>query len=94
MFLERAARVWEDARDVPLDPEWREERGHRGSKISAWLAILLLEQNQGRPPEERIAAAFDRLQGFKVRTLLERMRGPMGDASPTHVTTLAELQQL
>ncbi len=86
-FLERAARTWEEAREVPLDPEWREERGRRGSRIYAWLADLMLQRDGDRPQ-----AAFDRLQTFKVRTLLERMRGPRGEAAPRDVITLAELQ--
>lgn len=69
-----AADLWEAARSLPLDPDWREERGATGRNIFARLgaATLALEG-----PE----AAFDRLQPFKARTLRERLAGP-GAALP------------
>jgi CHAT domain-containing protein/tetratricopeptide (TPR) repeat protein len=75
-LLTRAARIWESIRTVPLDPEWREQRGTAGRLLYADLAALLLECPPETPPSERTRAAFDRLQPFKARTLMERMLGP------------------
>ncbi len=89
--LELAARLWEQVRETPLDPEWREHRGAAGQMVHTDLADLLLRRPGGGP-----RAAFDRLQAFKSRTLLERMRGPQGTAAggpaPPAPASLAALQ--
>ncbi len=74
-LCEAAARAWAAQREVPLDPQWRERRGAAGEMIYTDLAGLLLGDAPS-PSPDRIAAAFDRLQAFKARTLLERMTGP------------------
>ena len=74
-FAERAAAAWENERTVPLDPEWRERHGETGRKIFIHLAALLLEGGQSGTGDPA-AAAFDRLQVYKARTLLERISGP------------------
>jgi len=74
-LLERAAAVWESVREVPLDPEWREQRGASGRLVHTSLAAAII----GAPRPGRSAraeAAFVRLQAFKARTLHERMAGP------------------
>lgn len=83
----QAAEIWERDRGRALDPEWREQ--HR--EIGPSLHAALLDELLGNPPEEpeaadggdacaapdtAIAAAFDRVQALKSRTLLERMLGP------------------
>ena len=78
--LQRARLRWEDLRSVPRDPQWREQRGSVGSAIHLDLAALLLEHPAALAPETRTRAAFDTLQGYKARTLLERMLGPDGFA--------------
>ena len=78
--LQQARLRWQDLRSVPRDPQWREQRGSLGSAIHLDLAALLLEHPVDAPPTERTRRAFDTLQGYKARTLLERMLGP--DGSP------------
>ena len=76
--LQQARQRWQDLRSVPRDPQWREQRGSLGSAIHLDLAALLLEHPADAPPTERTRTAFDTLQGYKARTLLERMLGPDG----------------
>jgi hypothetical protein len=78
-MLREAAHLWESVRSVPQKPEWREERGTAGRMIYADLASHLLEYPPTAPAQDRIRAAFDALQPFKARTLLERMLGPGKD---------------
>ena len=97
-LLDRAVAVWEGERGVPLDPEWREQRGVSGQMVFTDRADLLLEGDPAIPASARAAAAFDLLQRFKTRTLLERMLGPGGpdrDATPDPAgwtVTLSALQ--
>lgn len=87
-YLEQAATHWEAGRALPLDPRWRERRGAVGQEIFTSLGLAY------RDP----ARAFDRLQAYKARTLLERMLGP-GKRLAEHLdaaaklTTLADLQE-
>jgi tetratricopeptide (TPR) repeat protein len=67
--LESAAALWDDARSLPLDPDWREERGATGRNVFARLGAVTLALDGAE-------AAFDRLQPFKARTLRERLIGP------------------
>ena len=76
VHLRQAQSLWEDLRAVPRDPQWREQRGSLGGAIHLALADLLLAEPGGKPAPERVRAAFDALQGYKARTLLERMLGP------------------
>ncbi len=69
VYYSAAADAWERERRLPLSPEWREQRGTRGRLIFPDLVHLLW--SNGNPNE-----AWDRLQAFKGRTLLERMLGP------------------
>ncbi len=69
LLYEEAASTWESERRLLLDPNWRERRGSTGQRIFTDLATLLIEQGE-------TAAAFDRIQSFKGRTLAERMFGP------------------
>ncbi len=67
--LEAAAALWETERSLPLDPDWREERGSTGRAVFARLGAALLARDGAE-------AAFDRLQIAKARTLRERLLGP------------------
>jgi tetratricopeptide (TPR) repeat protein len=97
-LLSEAAGIWEAARDLPLDPEWREQRGTSGRVLYTELAAVLLEI-PGRPERERAREAFDRLQVFKARTLQERMLGPgealtaLAGQREANLATLAALQE-
>lgn len=75
-LYEDAAAAWESERAVPIDPEWRAQRGRQGNAIGTELARLLLDRPTGQAEEVRTARAFERLQRFKGRTLVERMTGP------------------
>jgi hypothetical protein len=83
-LLRKAARVWEDTRSMPGDPEWREQRGATGRLVYTQLAALILAGDQ--PPPDRIREAFDAVQAFKARTLAERISG-------VPIVTLDRLQQ-
>jgi tetratricopeptide (TPR) repeat protein len=85
--LQAAAEIWEQERSLPLDPDWREERGAAGRSVFARLGQAILARDGAE-------AAFDRLQVAKARTLRERLLGPgvaLGDslAAPP---TVAELR--
>lgn len=96
-----AAAMWESLRGNPRDPEWREQYGRSSREIFTGLADLMLPRNDPASwsAGETAAAreAFDRLQRFKTRTLLERMRGPrpaneQGSSKPDSIVTLGALQ--
>ena len=90
--LRDAALVWEDVRDAPRDPAWREQRSAAGGRIAADLAGIMLGH---RDPTEGIAAAFDAVQVFKARTMAERIRDRRGvdtQRPARKPTTAAELQ--
>ena len=78
VLYETAATAWEDDRRLLLSPQWRERRGASGRNIFTDLAVLV---HQGGEP----AVAFNRLQSYKARTLLERMLGP-GEAFTSHLS--------
>ena len=98
VFYRRAAELWERERGVPLDPEWRERRGIAGQAIYTELADLIMTEAErdGQPADSR-RQAYELLQAFKARTLLERMRGPQASPATTlppaaAPTTLADVQ--
>lgn len=73
VLVERAARLWEEERSIPADPRWRERRGTAGRAVFGDLAASYLDDPHRADP---LRDAFDRLQLYKARTLLERMTGP------------------
>lgn len=91
ILFEDAAVAWEEDRRKLLSPQWRERRGAAGRKIFTDLAVLIHES--GDP-----AAAFDRVQAYKSRTLLERMLGPGAKLSESlaqadaHPAQLSDMQ--
>ncbi len=87
--LREGATIWDSERALPRDPEWRERYGISGHLLYTDLALALLAPRPGTEPEARTREAFDRLQRFKSRTLLERM---LGDDEERAVLTLTELQ--
>lgn len=93
-LLIEARGLWEAVRAVPRDPQWRERRGALAATIHLDLAGLLLEAPADRA--RQAGTAFDLLQGYKARTLLERRLGPDAftpDAATAQVpATLADLQ--
>ncbi len=94
-LLRRGVRLWERDRGLPLDPEWREQRGAAARELFTQLAWSIVHNSTDRTREERIREAFDVLQAYKARTLLERMLGPGGGEVPvleSSPVTLAELQ--
>jgi tetratricopeptide (TPR) repeat protein len=82
--LQRAASIWEAERSVPRDAEWREQRGALGARVFTRTADLMLRHPTSEPEEERTRAAFELLQRFKTRTLLERMTGPSATGDSLH----------
>lgn len=85
--LEAAAALWETERSLPLDPDWREERGSTGRAVFARLGAALLACDGAE-------VAFDRLQIAKARTLRERLLGPgVADTDTTFAApTAADLR--
>ena len=73
--LRDAALVWEDVRDAPRDPAWREQRSATNGSIAASLAGLMLGH---RDSPVDTAAVFDAVQVFKARTMAERIRDRRG----------------
>ncbi len=94
-ILRDAVALWETERGLPLDPEWRELRGAAARQIYTELAANLLEHPESAPQNERVRAAYDALQVFKARTLLERMLGPGRRSREIEIrpATLAQLQE-
>lgn len=88
--LDAATDLWEADRSVPLDPEWREQRGAEGRDLYTRIAALYLEHPEATPRTDRIRAAFGRIQVFKARTLLERMLGPGTAAETSHYGDLPD----
>jgi tetratricopeptide (TPR) repeat protein len=89
--------AWERRRSHPSDPEWRGGMWGTGGALRLDYAEFLLGWPAASPESTRIAAAFDLLQRFRARTLLDRMSGPRamraGSTGPSFTfTTMAELQ--
>lgn len=81
--LERASAVWEKARGRMTEPETREAMGETAQRLAHETVLRSLAQPPGAPESTRVAAAFERMQQFKTRTLLERMAGPKVLAGPS-----------
>lgn len=73
--LDSAHAAWETVRGRPSAPEWRERRGAIARELVVETVDLLLENGRDR-------AAFEALQSYKARTLLERMAGPRPRPGP------------
>ena len=78
--LTRGRELWERARGVMRDLEWREVYGGQSRALHGALIELALEGAGPEPATDRAAAAFDVLQQYKARTLRERMLGPWSPA--------------
>jgi CHAT domain-containing protein/tetratricopeptide (TPR) repeat protein len=74
--LRRAADVWEEVRGMPMDREWREQRGEGARRLYTQLADLSLSDGSDGNSPERTRETFVELQQFKARTLLEWAKGP------------------
>lgn len=94
VLLRRGLRLWEADRGLPLDPEWREQRGAAAKELFTQLTWLTLHRPSERPREERIREAFDALQIYKARTLLERIMGPGGKKVPVLQASPVTLDRL
>ncbi len=71
--IAHATALWEGDRRRVSDLEMRELRGEQAHAL---MTTAILSALASAPPAERAALAFERLQRFKTRTLLERMAGP------------------
>ncbi len=86
--LEDAGRTWESERSVPLDPEWRAQRGENASLLATELAHAYLARDS-----TAVATAWAEAQRFKARTLEERMHGPGAPLSGFEPVALETLQR-
>lgn len=94
-LLDRAVSCWQSERGLPADPDWREVRGALAHELFCELGALLVAHPTTLPDSTRARKAFDSLQAFKARTLIERMLGPEErDASTlaSRPVTCGELQ--
>jgi len=92
--LDSARAEWEALRGRPSAPEWRERRGALARDLIVETVDLQLASGPG-DAAERTRAAYDALQRYKARTLLERVAGPhaAGRAEGALATaTLARVQ--
>ena len=79
--IAHATALWERGRKRTLDLEYRELRGEQAQQLMQESVLQALAGPPTLAPEARVRAAFDRLERFKTRTLLERTVGP-GMGSP------------
>jgi tetratricopeptide (TPR) repeat protein len=73
--IDSATAIWEEGRSVATDLEFREMRGEQARRLALERLLHEAAHLPGRPEGERLAVAFENLQRFKTRTLLERMAG-------------------
>jgi hypothetical protein len=93
--LREAENLWEGERRVPSDPDWRVQRGQLAEALCFDLANLVLADPASGDSTARVRAAYDLLQRFKARSLLERVSGPAGEAlagGRRNPLTLAQVQ--
>lgn len=81
-LYQRAIECWESERALPADPQWRETRGVLAHDLFGGLGSLMLAFPSGPSAEERTVLAFDAVQRYKARTMIERMLGPDGMDAP------------
>ena len=74
-WLDVAQGIWEQERALPADPQWRERRGAEAQRLFALRVAQAMDGSDS-------VAAFDAVQLYKARTLLERILGP-GEDLPT-----------
>lgn len=92
--LDSARVAWESLRGRPSASEWRERRGALARDLIVETVDLLLAAGPGERAM-RTRAAFEALQRYKARTLLERVAGPRGGeqaAAALAPATLARVQ--
>lgn len=82
---------WESHRQIPLDPKWRERRASQARGLHLELALLELDHG-AQTEQERVALAYDTLQRYKSRTLLERVQSPGRELEAATPIRLASLQ--
>lgn len=77
-----ACAAWERVRGRSAAPEWRASLWSSPGEVRFSAARFLLEWPASAPESVRIAAAYDRLQQFRSRTLLEQATRPRAGAAP------------
>jgi CHAT domain-containing protein/tetratricopeptide (TPR) repeat protein len=96
VYYRRAVDIWESDRRASVDPEWREIRGGKGALVYTQLADLILAPADATPSPAQLREAYDLLQRFKARTLLERVLGPAiwqsAEEATEEAVTLAMVQ--
>jgi CHAT domain-containing protein/tetratricopeptide (TPR) repeat protein len=88
-----AAALWEKARSAMSEAEWREHYDDAASQFAGAYATLLLDPARGGTADARAREAFAVLQGFRSRTLLERVLGPKAAATPAFTSIEAAVVQ-
>lgn len=68
--IDRGVNQWERVRTQPADPRWRELRSETAAGLFTQGAVIMLDGKEG--PK----GAFDLIQRYKARTLVERMQVP------------------
>ena len=80
VWYRRIADLWEQWRATTTDPRWRERYDDFSQRFTGEYAAALLDSTRGPGAEERAREAFDALQRFRARTLVERISAPGNDA--------------
>ena len=74
--FDEAVTLWDRARSVPEDPVWRERRSVDAGDLFAHAVAAHLVEPEAALLAARNTNAFELLQRYKARPLLERILGP------------------
>jgi len=81
IWYRRAAKRWEEWRGTTTDPLWREKYDDFALTFAGRYAIALLDSSRGGNPDSRARDAFDAMQGFRARTLTDRICAPGAEST-------------
>ncbi len=94
IWYSRITQRWEAWRATTADPGWREKYDDYARRFTGGYAAMLLDPRRPGGATKRAREAFDVLQHFRARTLIERIHDPAAGFDTTlRVTPAVELQQ-
>jgi tetratricopeptide (TPR) repeat protein len=91
--FDSACATWEQLRGRPSDPEWRTSLWASPGGLRLASVAFLLAWPPSAPESTRIAAAYERLQRFRTRTLLEQASSHGGSAAFVAIPAIPTLCQ-
>lgn len=86
--------AWELSRERSSDPEWRTSPWSAPGDLRLRSVAFLLQWPSSAPESERFALAYERLQRFRTRTLLEQTSGPGGSPGAAPQASIRSLRQV